>query len=104
MPLASLAGRPSAIVTSGEQAPSHRWHRPSPRISGSRLRTPGCAGDATEPRPAPQYPSFRSTSPIDSSMMSMHFAATSRSITIGGLILNMCPAGIQASPFRNAVW
>ena len=51
-----------------------------------------------------QYPSFFSTSPIDSSMMSMHFSATSRSMTMGGLMRRMWPAGIHARPLRNAAW
>ena len=49
------------------------------------------------------YPSFACTSAMDSSMMSMAFSASASDMTMGGLMRRMCPAGIHASPFRNAV-
>ena len=48
------------------------------------------------------FSSSFSVSPIASSIMSRPFNKTSSSITIGGDIRRMWPAGIQARPFLNA--
>lgn len=67
---------------------------------------PAIGAPVVEPalRAARYRTSARSASAMASSIRSMHFAATSRSMTMGGLILRMCPAGIQASPLRKAAW
>ena len=45
-----------------------------------------------------------SVSPMASSMMSSPLSSASSSITTGGLIRRIWPAGIQASPLRKAFW
>ena len=52
-------------------------------------------------RPVPRLLAF---SWMLSSMMSIAFIATSSSMISGGDMRRMWPAGIHASPLRNAFW
>lgn len=51
-----------------------------------------------------QYPNSDSASPMASSMRSSPLSSAFSSITIGGLMRRMWPAGIQAKPFAKAFW
>lgn len=67
-----------------------------PRVHDRHMKN---EAELVEPQ---SHSSSRSVSPIASSMMSMPLSRVSSSITMGGLMRRMWPAGIQARPLRKA--